>query len=112
MIDPALIGRYEIIASGQPKVDAQRGAKPDDGAEPEDHPETMGTLVDPRELDLRPRAAVAALNRARQAGTAPRIDVSWAVALCVLGLMVAELVLRVVFGRRTELAAAEAEGAA
>lgn len=102
VIDPALIGRYEIIASGLPKSTA---------AEPEDRPETMGTLVDPRELDLRPRAAVAALDRARQAGSAPRIDVSWAVALCVLALMVVELALRVVLGRRAESAAAEAQAA-
>lgn len=103
VIDPALIGRYEIIASGAPRADS---------AQPEERPETMGTIVDPRELDLRPRAAVAALDRAREAGAAPRIDVSWAVALCVLALMVAELVLRAVLGHRSERAAAQAEGAA
>ena len=106
VVDPALIGRYRIVVEGP----AQAGDAPKNATE--ERPETMGTLVDPRELDLRPRAAVAALDRARQSGSAPRIDVSWAVALVVLGLMVAELALRVVLGRRNDAAARElVEGA-
>lgn len=104
VVDPPLIGRYSILVDDSSPADP---TNPKSDA----RPETVGTLVDPRELDLRPRAAVAALDRARQAGTAPRVDISWAVALIVLFLMVAELVLRAVLGRRNEEAAARIEGA-
>lgn len=99
VVDPAWIGRYSIVI--------EDSSSDPGNSKLSQRPESIATLVDPRELDLRPRAAAAALDRARQAGSAPRVDVSWAVALVVLGLMVAELVLRVIIGRRNDAAALE-----
>lgn len=94
IVDPPLIGRYRVT------VVAPDSADPRESGE---HVENMSTLLDPRELDTKPRAATAALERARQSANTPRVDVSWAVALLVLGLLVIELTLRALVRRRAEL---------
>ncbi len=75
-VSPGLVGRYELT------VDGRKEAR----------------VVAPvaRELDLRPRASVAATAGEEGKAARTRIDVSWVVALGLLALMAAELVLRLV----------------
>jgi hypothetical protein len=68
-----------------------------------DHVETRVTSPVARELDLRPRPAAPKGHAKIGAGPAAKLDVSWIVALVLLGLFLAEIVARLL--TRTEPAA-------
>lgn len=89
---PPLLGRYELAIDGRN--------------------ESFGTVLDPRELDTRPRPVSPTQQRGRDAGEAARVDVSWAVALFVLALLFAELLLRTLLGQRAHQLQREQDRAA
>jgi hypothetical protein len=61
----------------------------------------------PREIDLRPRAVVAAATSSSYGGGVSVVDVSWAVALGLLALVAAEIAVRALTRRRDGEAATE-----
>ena len=73
---PEVVGAYEVTFGGGRKE--QRVAAPI-----------------ARELDLRPRAVAEAVSQARLGDTKATVDISWIVALVLLGLTAAELGVRV-----------------
>jgi hypothetical protein len=83
---PPLIGRYAVTMGDRREV---RVAAPVAG-----------------EMDLRPRATGPGARAAALGDTHSSVDVSWAVALVLLGLVAAELLLRVQRARRPDEAAA------
>jgi hypothetical protein len=78
---PELLGAYEVTFTGGRKE--QRVAAP--------------VL---RELDLRPRAVTESTLHTQLGDTKATVDISWVVALVLLGLTAGELVLRVAVSRR------------
>jgi hypothetical protein len=57
-----------------------------------------------REIDMRPRAVASSATSSALGGGVAIVDVSWMVALALLGLVAAELVIRALMGSRTSSA--------
>jgi hypothetical protein len=83
-ISPSLIGPYRIAVDGTKEL---RVAAPVQ-----------------REIDLRPRAVVPAATSTSLGGGVSVVDVSWMIALALLGLVAAELVVRAATRTRGEVA--------
>jgi hypothetical protein len=86
---PERVGSYDVTFA------------PSAGGTPARKEQRVATAI-AGELDLRPRAVAEAVSQARLGDTKATVDVSWIVALVLLGLTGAELVVRAVYGRRRE----------